>query len=109
MLHLSASPELLKLQQCPRHVSVARLARHMSHCSLCRAELNAGESFCPSSCVVGNHGSTTHVLSETCMENHEAEGDVSSSSGLSFTSALVWLAYLGFELLGVRIWHMLKV
>lgn len=109
MLHLSALPELLTLQQCPRHVSVARLARYISHGSLCHSELNTGESFCPSSRVVGNHGSTTHVLSETRMENGEAEGDVSISSGVSFTSALLWLADMDFECLEVRIWHMLEV
>lgn len=51
----------------------------------------------------GQLGATARVLSETHTEESEAEGDVSSSGGLRFASALVWLAELHFEDLDVRI------
>lgn len=40
--------------------------------------------------MLGSGGPTAHVVSEVCMENGETEGDVSSSSGLSFTSLPIW-------------------
>lgn len=65
--------------------------------ALCHIEMSTGESFCPSSHVLGSGGPTAHVVSEVCMKHGETEGDVSTSSGLSFTSLPVWF---GLQLFG---------
>lgn len=67
--------------------------------------MSTGESFCPSSHVLGSGGPTAHVVSEVCMKHGETEGDVSTSSGLSFTSLPVWF---GLQLFGIRIWPCFK-
>lgn len=84
MLLLHTFPKLLEAAAVPK-ACIARLARYMSHCSLSHVDEH-WRIFLSSSDVLGSCGPTAHVLSEMCMESNETEGDVSSSSGLSFTS-----------------------